>query len=136
MGVSRPLGVTILAILEILGGIGLIGLGASLLSLSVYVKLIKAMISPKLPITAGLISVIITIMSVTLIITGLINFIIAYGLWKGKEWARILTIIFSILSILMGLFTLPLGIISIITGVIIMYYLTRSHVKAFFKATS
>ena len=91
---------------------------------------------------------------------GILNFAIAYGLWKGQNWSRILVIlcilgilsgivlvaigptIISMLKIMtteIGMFTetistvfIASGIINIIVNAMIIYYLTRPHVKEFF----
>ena len=48
----------------------------------------------------------------------IVSFVVAYGLLKGRGWAWTVTVILSIISI-------------IISG-IILYYLYRPHVKAYF----
>jgi len=71
-----------------------------------------------------------------LIILGIISFIVAWGLLKGKGWAWSLTLILSIISIIIGIVSMAAGnfgsIINIIIAGIIIYYLYRPHVKAFF----
>ncbi len=126
----RPTGVTILAIFYALGGIfGIVGGALNL--------------------------------NILLIALGILNFAIAYGLWKGQNWSRILVIILCILGILsgivlvaigptiismlkimtteIGMFTetistvfIASGIINIIVNAMIIYYLTRPHVREFF----
>ena len=59
------------------------------------------------------------------ILIGLVELLLAWGLYTGKNWARIVAIIFAIL----GLLAIPIGTI---ISIIILYYLTRPHVKAFF----
>lgn len=71
-----------------------------------------------------------------LIILGIISFIVAWGLLKGKGWAWSLTLILSVISIIIGIVSMAAGnfgsIINIIIAGIIIYYLYRPHVKAFF----
>jgi hypothetical protein len=104
---SRPTGVTIIAILSILAGI---------------TEFILAAIG-------GAIAVI-------LVPIGIVYFVVAYGLLKGRPWGRTLTIIISIITIVVNVITIPifsiLSIISIILEAIILYYLYRPHVKAYF----
>jgi uncharacterized membrane protein (DUF2068 family) len=132
----RPTGVTILAVLYAIGGI--------------------------LGIVGGALS-----FDAVALVLGVVEVAIAYGLWNGQNWSRILVMIFSILGIIgsavmialgptlmmfmlkanptmaskMGMFLGMIstvftvsGIIGIVINVIILYYLTRPHVKEFFTA--
>lgn len=111
---QRPFGVTIIAILAVLGGIGSILLGFIVL------------IIPILGIILGGIFVII----------GLSYFVVAYGLWDGRSWAWILTVLISALGIVVGLVSIIIGtggsILYIIVNAIIIYYLFKPDVKAYF----
>jgi hypothetical protein len=112
---SRPFGVTLIAILAVLGGIG------SFLS-----GLAAVAIIPLLGIFLGGI----------LIIIGLAYFVVAYGLWKGLNWAWIITLIVSVIGIISGLGSLAVGnmgaIFHLIINAIVIYYLYRPNVKAYF----
>jgi MFS family permease len=132
----RPTGITILAVLYAIGGI--------------------------LGIVGGALS-----FDAVALVLGVVEVAIAYGLWNGQNWSRILVMIFSILGIIgsavmialgptlmmfmlkanptmaskMGMFLGMIstvftvsGIIGIVINVIILYYLTRPHVKEFFTA--
>jgi uncharacterized membrane protein (DUF2068 family) len=95
----RPLGVTILAILTVISGIGFL-------------------------------------VSVILVPLGIANLVVAYGLWKGKRWAWTITLVLSFIGIALGLASIATGnIVSIwpvIINAIVIYYLYRPNVKAFF----
>jgi hypothetical protein len=72
-----------------------------------------------------------------LVAIAVVSFVVAYGLLKGKGWAWTVSIILSIISIVWNAITLITaanygGIISIIISGIIIYYLFRPHVKAYF----
>jgi hypothetical protein len=112
---NRPLGVTIISILAIIGGIG------SFLSGMAVITLI-----PILGIIFGGI----------LIIIGLAYFAVAYGLWKGLNWAWSITLIVSVIGIIVGIGSLVVGntgaIFHIIVNAIVIYYLYRPNVKAYF----
>ena len=74
---------------------------------------------------------------VVLLAIAIVSFVVAYGLLKGKGWAWTVAIILSIISIVWNAITLVTaanfgGIISIIISGIILYYLFRPHVKAYF----
>jgi len=130
-GKERPTGVTILAILEIIGGI--FSLIAGLMFLVLFVAM-SSMIGgvPEAAPFAILLGAFGAVIGGLLILISIVCFIIAYGFWKGKGWAWVLGLIFAILGIISGLISLPMGIISIIINGLIIYYLTRPHVKAFF----
>ena len=72
-----------------------------------------------------------------LLAMAIVSFVVAYGLLKGRGWAWTVTIILSIISIVWNAITIATaanfgGIISIIISAIIIYYLYRPHVKAYF----
>jgi lysylphosphatidylglycerol synthetase-like protein (DUF2156 family) len=108
---NRPLGVTIIAILAILGGIGSLVGGIALVA-------------------------IIPILGAALIIIGLAYFGVAYGLWKGLKWAWIITLIVTIIAFISGLGSIIVGnvgaVIPVIINGIIIYYLFQPNVKAYF----
>ena len=64
------------------------------------------------------------------------SFVVAYGLLKGLSWAWTVTVILSIIIIVFNAISIATGnisaVISIIISGIILYYLYRPHVKAFF----
>jgi len=74
-----------------------------------------------------------------LIAIGILSLVVAYGLLKGRCWAWTLTVILSIISIVLAAISIAAGsipsIISIIVSGIILYYLYRPHVKAYFGKT-
>ena len=153
---SRPTGVTIIAILNIIGGaimlifgIGLITLGAVLPTLppSVFnqselqgnLTAGQAPIPPSAPPMAlqSLLGGFGIAFGAVLVALAIVSFIVAYGLLKGRGWAWTVTIILSIISIVWNAITIATaanfgGIVSIIISGIILYYLYRPHVKAYF----
>lgn len=98
----RPTGVTILAILAGLGGLAAIASG---LFLSMF----------------GI--------GFVIVIFGLIEFAVAYGFWVGAPWGWWLGIIGAALDII-SIFSL--NVFGLVIGIIMLYYLTRPHVKAWF----
>lgn len=119
MRMERPFGVTILAILTAINGLVSFGLAA-------FVGILSTL--------TGLFAIIAMVVSVVAVIFGLIYLLLAWGLWNGKGWAWTITLILTILSLLSSLITvmLGIGIVSLIIAALILYYLTRPHVKAFF----
>lgn len=121
---ERPFGVTVLAILEIIGGLILMGTGIIFFGAAGMVGVV--------PFAGWAFAWMFIAVAIVLVILGLFAFVIAYGLWTGKGWAWTLALVLSIIGIIIGIFSLPGGIITIIINAIIIYYLTRPHVKAFF----
>ncbi|MCP8304924.1 MAG: hypothetical protein H3Z50_05610 [archaeon] len=142
--VERPLGVAILAVLGIIGSIlAIVGGVIFIVSGTFLAEAIEAAIAQYgiIPgVDIGLILASIAIIGAVVLVIGVIGVIIGWGLWKGRNWARIIVIIFSILGIISGL--LPLiyldisGLVGVVIDIIIIYYLTRPHVVAFFKPSA
>ena len=106
---DRPLGVTVIAILTIIGGIAFLGIGAVLFVFGIGVALMAL---------------------------GIAYFVMAYGLWRGKRWAWTITLILSVIGIILGIASIAIGnvgaIIHIIINAVVIYYLYRPNVKAYF----
>ena len=104
---SRPFGVTIATILMVVVGISV---------------LINGIIVPyALPAS---------------IVIGILWFVFAWGLFTGKGWAWIITVILAIISAIfnaLSIFSLSYGsVFSLIVNIIILYYMYRPNVKAWF----
>jgi len=73
---------------------------------------------------------------IVLLAIAIVSFVVAYGLLKGLGWAWTVTVILSIVSIVFNAISIAAGniaaIISVIISGIIIYYLYRPHVKAYF----
>ena len=134
----RPTGVTIIAILNIIsgiimliGGVGLAAVGSILPTLTTVDPNAGGQMA-----VAGLLGVGGAAVGGILIILGIISFIVAWGLLKGKSWAWTVTVVLSVISIVIGIISIVGGnfgsIINIIIAGIIIYYLYRPHVKAYF----
>lgn len=105
----RPLGVTIIAILIIIGGILFLSSGLALLIIGIGFLLIAL---------------------------GIAYFVMAYGLWNGRGWAWTITLILSVIGIIIAIVSIAPSnggtIINVIIYGIVIYYLYRPNVKAFF----
>jgi len=106
---DRPLGVTILAILELLGGLFLF-LAALALSLFPFFGIFLAAI-------VGIIA--------------LFYFVVAYGLFAMKSWAWIWAIITNILGAIFNI--AGQGWFGLIINIIIILYLNQSDIKSRFR---
>jgi len=127
--ISRPLGITLLAVLHILqavllllGGIALMVLGA----------LLRRGFFGMPRFMHGVVLVI----GVVLLILCLLYLGLAWGLWTGKGWAWILSLILAVLGIIISLIALFRGrlgiIIVLILDAVIVYYLFTPNVRTFF----
>lgn len=118
-GVSRPIGVSILVVWNMIG--------ALLLIFAAFVLGLEA--GPRdslvLPLVTGLL--------------GVGQFLIARGLWKLRNWARLVAIVcygFSATAGLIGLFLgNPLGILQMLIAGSLVRYLTRDHVVQAFSGS-
>ena len=136
----RPTGVTVLAILAILGGLGGLAFGGLLLAAAAIVSTLDLTAAyPQLVmynLTAGTIGAILGIFGAVLLILGLLYLVMGIGFLGGKSWAWTLGMIAAVLSIVINIPSLiffgPSNILGLIIAIIILYYLTRTRVKAFF----
>jgi hypothetical protein len=161
---TRPLGVTIIAILAIIGGILLIFGGLSLLAFGALFTAITFEDQQQLqsrevaelqPLTQFFGSFGIAIGAIILAV-GIGYLVVSYGLLKGKGWAWIVTVILTIIAIVIqvtsvisnsvlsqsltnDLSAIVPGLIAHIVGIaingVILYYLYRPNVKAYFGKT-
>jgi predicted membrane protein len=76
--------------------------------------------------------VVLGIIGLVLLLIGLFSFVVAYGFWNGLGWAWTIGIILNILGVLSNLASLPGGIFGLLLNGLILYYLTRPHVKRYF----
>ena len=166
MNIKRPIGITIISILLILNGSLLLfgGIATFILTINfsstfdqldsvpftlesnnTNIQTIDSDILKNINYFLYFIGGIITLFS-------LVNFVIAYGLLKGKSWARISTIIISIISIVANIIIILIvvslfdtiesmfneesilggNILTIIINSIMVYYLYRKEVKDYF----
>jgi hypothetical protein len=118
---SRPLGVTIIGILWILGGLltaMVAGLGGAALAV-IGLGAVGAMVG------------------VVFVIIGLVLIALGIGCFKGWPWVWPVGVIFTIIALIINLLSIlanPAVIIGIIFDIIILWYLFQPQVKAWFKA--
>jgi hypothetical protein len=129
MALVRPRGVSMLTALVIIGGI--VDFSAAVLSLavaSVYLSWVGIIAG------GGGTGLLLTLIGFGSVVVGIFCFVLAYGLWNARSWAWTWTLISSIVGLVISVIAIAVGIglIGIVIYPIIMYYLTRSQVKAFF----
>jgi len=147
---SRPGGITVLTILEGIASFVMLLGGAALLILSAFLgsggwdlipeeELAEALEQmPWVSTFTGveviaLTTAFLTGIGIVLLILAILGFIMTWGLWSGKSWARTITMILAVISIVTGVFSLPGSLISILINIVILYYLTRPHIQAYFQ---
>jgi hypothetical protein len=148
----RPTGVTIIAILTIIGGILLLVSGVASLTIGALISVNPGDTTSTSRAAAEFLGILAAGVAGVLLGIGIGYLIMFYGLLKGKRWAWTITIILLIIGIAIQIvsttvgtvFTASLhtgsnvssGIIGAIIGiginVVILYYLYRPHVKAYF----
>ena len=149
---ERPAGITVIAILIVIGGIFLLIGGISLLGLGAFLSTASEDIIQSNDISADLtqlasLGMIPLVLGVVMLILGIAYLIVSYGLLKGKGWAWIITIIVTIIGLIMQIISaiivgsitssiwygLASHIVGIIISGVIIYYMFRPHVKAFYR---
>jgi hypothetical protein len=115
---ERPTGVTVIcilgflgAILEIVGGLGMVALGGLFGGMSV----------PSMGAIPGFLAGMFGIFGAILLILGIASFVVIFWLWKMKKIGWTLTMILEIIGILLSL--VSFNIIGIVIPVIIVIYL-------------
>lgn len=148
----RPAALTTVTILSIINGIVLLVGGVA--SILIVPTLISSLLSNDLSnltntedlspqfgsvLTNAIINVVYTVSSVAIAL-GLAWFGLAWGLFTGKGWAWLITVIFAIITVIVSFIGLLSGSITsiptlIINGVI-LYYMYRPHIKSYFGRVS
>jgi len=123
---QRPTGVTVVAILEVIIGVLYVSEGLLLIA---GAKLAGVASSTKLSADVGPFGAIILVL-------GLFAILISYGIWTRKRWAWTYAITISALGILTNVtaffFGLTFSVLGAALALLVIYYLTRPNVKAFF----
>lgn len=135
----RPTGVTVLAVLEILGGIA--GLAAGALILVAAAVIGSSTFQSQYPGLAsyatGTLTTLFYAIGGLVVILSILALAVGAGFLGGKGWAWTLAIIAGVINIVTTIAQIAIGfgysgILGLIIPIIVIYYLTRPHVKAFF----
>jgi len=126
----RPTGITILGILHLIGG------GASLIMATVGAAMLG--VSNNMGnfgmMAAGFGSMFLIIFG----ILAAIEFVIAGALFSGRPWGRIIVIVLSIIGLIVGFVSMVgnlYSILSMILNGVVLWYMWRPHVIAYFGVT-
>ena len=132
---DRPTGITILAVLAVIGGILNLAFGGfvALLGPAVGTEMAQQTDATSSYAVGGAIAV----LGIGLAILGLLYLITAYGLFTLKGWAWLLAVIVQVLSVIVNgiqVINSQAGssIVAVLIAGAILFYLFRPHVKAAF----
>lgn len=119
---ARPLGVTIIAALQIIG--------------TIFTILSLILIS-EIPGRLGLVEEIsgfplIGFMVVYLMVLIPVSLVLAYGLLKGEEWARLISVWLEVANVISLI--LSFNLFGLVIPLIIIYYLRKPRVKYYFES--
>ena len=155
MQTHRPTGITIIAILTIIGGILLLLSGVALVTVGSLISVHNTTGASSSSVGAKIFGIIAAGVGGILLAVGIGYLVMSYGLLKGKGWAWTITIILVIIGIATQIVSTSAGsvftasslpnnssgnvtsgiigaIIDIAISIVILYYLYRPHVKAYF----
>ena len=125
----RPIGITILVILQILAGI-FDFLIATLLVIA------YAIAFSFFGMTLSGFGIFLIPLVVVFLVLGIFSFILAFGLWTGKHWAWVSAVILSVIGVALSIVGAILGnyldIVLIVLYVLMLGYLSTNGVRAFF----
>lgn len=124
---SRPTGITILGVLHVILGIVFV------IAAAVFGAASTMMGNSFM---GGFMSVIGGALAVVFVIVAILYFVIASALFSGKRWGRTVIIVLSIIDLIFELVSIAGGnvfaIVGIIMDLIVLYYMWRPHVIAYF----
>ena len=113
---ERPLGVTIIAVLNILGGL-----------LSIF----GGFTSLTLGLALGPFGFLLIILGAIILFLGIINLIIGWGLWSLKSWAWMAALIINIINLILNV--LSYSWLPAIINLIVILYLQQGDIKSRFR---
>ena len=118
-----------LAVLHILQAILLFFGGLALIALGAFIR--RGFFGPP-----RLLHGFVSLIGVVVVVIGLLYLGLAWGLWTGKGWAWLLSLVLAVLGLIVSIIALVRGrfvtIVILILDAIILYYLFRPNVRAFF----
>ena len=144
----RPTGVTILGVLSILAGIGGLIVGGLLIGVSFIIGTLvtSADINSQLAasgypglagvVTAAQLGTFLLVFGIVILVLGILYLLTGVGFFGGKGWAWTLGLVVSVIGLIFGIIQIAFGsygsLFSVVIDVLLLYYLTRPHVKSFF----
>ena len=125
-----PTLVKIISVLYYIGAVFIVIFGILLIAGAGFISSLLSGFN--IPVLGAIGSGLFIVAGVVMLLLGILEFFIARGLWKGRNWARIFVIIFSIIGILWAVFGFIQGsfmnsAISLVLSGLIGGYLLFSH---------
>ncbi|HVP22334.1 MAG TPA: hypothetical protein VMS77_00315 [Conexivisphaerales archaeon] len=130
---TKPQGVTAIAMIDAIGGALSAFLGFWMLTLTPQLVAQLQQDSDIAGAGAGVIASSVQLVASFFLVVGALGIVNAYGLWKAKNWAWWMAVIMALLGALSSALVLPMGIVSLAIELLIVYYLTRRHVRDYFR---
>ena len=130
---NRPFSITVLVALQALVGVLALLSGITV----IFARRVLPAAFPQIrPLTA--ISFTVGIVYVTFAV---LDFVVAYGLWVGRKWAWVISIILSIFGIITAVFILFLRprageVLALLIDLVIIFYLIQPRGEAYFGRKS
>jgi lysylphosphatidylglycerol synthetase-like protein (DUF2156 family) len=119
---GRPVGVTIIAVLDALAGLLLLLGGGTMFGYSSMMGLYGGPLASY----HGLL----TAFGVLFVVVGLVTMFLAWGVWTGAGWAWTAALVIAVLSSVLHL--LSFNVVSLAINVIVVVYLMQPSVKLYF----
>lgn len=128
----RPVGVTILAVLNFLFAVVLLAVAGLIIAGGAFLEMLAE--GGAMGLLAGLGAVV----GGLVVLLALAVFVIGWGLWTGRGWAWALELIFAVIGILFALVSMLGGdvqgaLFGLVIDGLILYYLTRPGVAKYFE---
>jgi hypothetical protein len=117
---KRHWGITVLGILGYIGAVATLLLGLTMLIGSAFISDLITQFVPNFATYAAAGTVLFIVLGIIFIGLAILDYFIARGLLNGRNWARILLIIFAALGLLGSLHPFSIGSL-VIEGLIIWY---------------
>ncbi|HVL88053.1 MAG TPA: hypothetical protein VM681_08650 [Candidatus Thermoplasmatota archaeon] len=129
----RPLGVTILGVLYLLGG-ALMALAG--LAFVAGGAAMSAAFAPFLPLPGALLGAALAVVGIVVLGIGVLSIVVGKGLLDARPWAWTVALVLTAIGLLMGVLNLVTGNVGAIVNVaisgFIVWYLYQDGVKAWF----
>jgi hypothetical protein len=119
---SRPVGVTIIAVLDALVGFLMLLGGGAVLGVGSFMGTFGGPMSAYHGLVAGF--------GVLVAVVGLVTIFLAWGVWRGAGWAWMAALVIAALSAMLHL--LSFNLLLLVINVIVIVYLLQPNVKLYF----
>ena len=132
---EKPLGVDLLAIVMVISGIFAVFSGIDALYFASFLKSV-APINTAMYGTFGAVATYSAVWGSIILALGIGSFMVAYGLFHGRSWGWSGAVALAIIGIVIPIMNMMAGywpsIFTLILSIIVLYYLSRPQVKAYF----